>query len=116
MPSQSKLKRTVSPRGSLSLTATAAKNEFGRALDEAIRGNRVVITKRDTPKAVLISMEEYQALTRSSEAALATLSAEYDGLFARFQQPAMRRALDSAFQMSPEDMSKAAVKAARKRG
>src|SRR5271163_1134979 len=44
-----------------SVTATDAKNEFARVLESVIRGNRVFITKHDAPKAVLISIDEFEA-------------------------------------------------------
>ena len=47
---------------SVSFTATEAKNEFGRLLEKAILGDVVVITRHDAPKAVLISIEEFNAL------------------------------------------------------
>jgi len=40
------------------VTATEAKNKFGRLLEKAMQGGVVVITKHDAPKAVLISMDE----------------------------------------------------------
>ena len=40
-----------------SYTATEAKNEFGRVLGQAIQGTTVLITKHDTPRAVLISID-----------------------------------------------------------
>ena len=46
------------------VTATKAKNEFGRLLDTAMQGTAVVITKHDAPRAVLLSMEAFTALTR----------------------------------------------------
>ena len=42
-----------------SMTATDAKNEFGRVMDVVLQGGAVVITRHETPKAVLISFEEY---------------------------------------------------------
>jgi prevent-host-death family protein len=47
-----------------SFTATQAKNEFGRILERVIRGETVVITRHDAPKAVLISMEDEEELER----------------------------------------------------
>jgi hypothetical protein len=38
-------------RALTSMTATDAKNEFGRAMDTVLQG-RGVITRHDTPKAV----------------------------------------------------------------
>lgn len=97
-----------------SFTATEAKNEFGRLLERAIQGETVVITKHDTPKAVLISIDEYNA--RSPQAELASLTAEFDAMFERMQTEKARAALDEAFHSTPEQLGRAAVAAVRKRG
>jgi prevent-host-death family protein len=99
-----------------SFTATDAKNEFGSLLERAIQGGAVVITKHDAPKAVLMSMDEYNALSRATELKLDTLSGEFDALLARMQTPKARVAMKAAFNSSPKQLGKAAVAAARKRG
>jgi prevent-host-death family protein len=97
-------------------TATEAKNEFGRLLDRAVQGATVVITKHDAPKAVLISMEKFNALQQAPQLKLDTLSAEFDDLLARMQTTKARGSMERAFNASPERLGKAAVLAARKRG
>lgn len=98
------------------VTATDVKNEFGRVLEKVIQGGIVVITKHDEPKAVLISMREFNALTNANRIKLDTLSAEFDALLARMQTPAARAGMKAAFDASPKQMGKAAVAMARKRG
>lgn len=99
-----------------SISATDAKNEFGRILEKAIQGGTVVITKHDAPKAVLISVDEFNALSRANRVKLDTLSGEFDELLARMQTPASRVGMKAAFDASPKQLGKAAVAAARKRG
>lgn len=99
-----------------SFTATEAKNEFGRLLEKAIQGELVLITKHDAPKAVMLSMDEFNALSRASESKVNTLSAEFDSLLERMQGPAARKAMDVAFHASPKQLGRAALTAARKRG
>lgn len=99
-----------------SFTATEAKNEFGRVLEKAIRGGVVLITKHDAPKAVMLSMDEFNALSGTSERKINALSAEFDSLLARMQGPAARNAMDAAFHASPTQLGRAALRAARKRG
>jgi antitoxin Phd len=95
------------------VAASEAKNQFGQVLESALRDGAVVITKHDAPKAVLISIEELEAIaTRGS---LDTLAREFDAKYARMQKPAFGKALDSAFAASPKQLGAAAVKAARKR-
>jgi prevent-host-death family protein len=99
-----------------SVTATEAKNKFGRLLEKAMQGGVVVITKHDEPKAVLISMNEYTALSNAPESRINTLSAEFDSLLMSMQRPGVRNSIQAAFRASPKRMGKAAVAAARKRG
>jgi prevent-host-death family protein len=99
-----------------SYTATEAKNEFGRVLDQAIQGSTVVITKHDTPRAVLISMDKFNALQQAPQLKLNTLSTEFDALLARMQTAPARAGMKRAFNASAEQLGKAAVGAARKRG
>ena len=98
------------------VTATEAKNKFGRLLERAMQGGVVVITKHDAPKAVLISMDEYTALASAPESRINTLSAEFDSVLMRMQRPGARNAMQAAFHASPKQLGKAAVVAARKRG
>jgi antitoxin Phd len=104
------------PGESARFTATQAKNEFARALELALQGGNVVITKHDAPKAILISMDEFNRLTHAAEFNLNTLSAEFDAMLNRMQTPKARSAMESAFSASPKELGKAAVSAARKRG
>ena len=99
-----------------SYTATEAKNEFGRVLEQAIHGTTVVITKHDSPRAVLISMDQFQALRQAPQVKLNTLSEQFDALLARLQTPAARRGMARAFNASTKQLGKAAVAAARKLG
>jgi antitoxin Phd len=99
-----------------SFTATVAKNEFGRLLDVALQGRTVYITKHDAPKAVLLSVEQYNSLIDSPDFKLDTLSNEFDALLAQMQTPEARRRMTAAFSASPRQLGEAAVAAARKRG
>ena len=99
----------------VAVSATDAKNEFGRILEKVIQGGRVVITKHDSPKAVLISMEEFNTLSNAHRAELEALSAEFDTLLARMQTPAARAGMKAAFRATPKELGRAAAAAARKR-
>ena len=100
----------------LTVTATEAKTRFGPLLETAIRGGSVVITKHDTPKAVLLSMEEFEALRGSQPADLNALSDEFDSLLARLQTTGNRKALKSAFDATPRELGRLAVANQRRRG
>jgi antitoxin Phd len=95
-----------------SVAATRFKNEFGAVFEQAALGGAVAITKHNTPKAVLMSYAEFQALTRSSSPVLDELTEEFDGLLERMQTPKARAAMESAFDATPQELGRAAVKAA----
>ena len=50
-----------------SISATEAQNTFGQLLDRTIAGRVVAITRHREPRAVLLSIEEYRALTQKLE-------------------------------------------------
>jgi PHD/YefM family antitoxin component YafN of YafNO toxin-antitoxin module len=82
----------------------------------AVQGGAVVITKHDVPRAVIVSVETFNALSRASETRLDTLSREFDALLARLQTPKARRGMKAAFAASGKRLGKAAVASARTRG
>ncbi|HJZ98449.1 MAG TPA: type II toxin-antitoxin system Phd/YefM family antitoxin [Candidatus Solibacter sp.] len=98
------------------IPATSAKNQFGRLLESAIQGRRIVITKHDVPKAILMSMDEYNALAGGPRPKLNVLTEEFDALLESMQTPKARAAMKRAFNASPKQLGRAAVEAARKRG
>jgi prevent-host-death family protein len=100
----------------VSVTATEAKNEFGRLFETAIAGRPVVITKHGTAKAVLMSKADFDALSGSSEPDLDALGDEFDAMLARMQAPGTREKMRRAFGASPDALGKSAVAAARRRG
>ena len=99
-----------------SFTATDAKKQFGQVLELVLRGGVVVITKHDAPKAIVLSMDEFDALTQGAASRLDSLSADFDAMLARMQTPRARAGMKAAFGASPKELGRAAVAAARKRG
>ena len=81
-----------------------------------VQQGMVAITKRDKARAVLLSMEEYQALLERSPDPLKILTAEFDALVARMQTPVAKAAGRALFKATPAELGKAAVSAVRKRG
>ena len=102
----------VEPR---SFSASDAKNQFGRVLETALADGVVMITKHDAVKAVLVSAEEFTALTGAREPALDTLSREFDRLLARMQTPKSRAGMKTAFEATPTQLGQAAVEGVRRR-
>ena len=103
-------------RAPIKMTATDAKNQMGHVLETVMQGSVVLITKHETPKAAVIPMAEYEKFSRATEARLNALSGEFDAILARMQTPKARAGMQAAFDASPEQLAKAAVAFARKRG
>jgi antitoxin Phd len=99
-----------------SVTATYAKNEFGRVLETAIERGAVAITRHETAKAVLVGMDEFNSLVSSRDGDLNTLSDEFDALLSKMQTSNARKGMKGAFDASPADLGRAALMSARKRG
>jgi antitoxin Phd len=99
----------------IKISATEAKNKLGEVLDSVLQGGMVLITKHETPKAVLLSMEEYGALSGAAQSRLDTLNGEFDALLERMQTPKARAGMKAAFAASPKQLGKAAVARGRAR-
>jgi antitoxin Phd len=110
------LAQEVEPLMPVTMNATDAKNQMGHVLDTVMHGGVVLITKHETPKAAVIPIEEYERFSRAAEAKLSALSSEFDALLDRMQTREARAAMQAAFEASPEQLAKAAVQFARKRG
>ena len=96
------------------VAATEAKNAFGSVLDTAIARGMVAITKRDRPRAVLISFEEYNALVAALPDPIAALRGEFDALVAKMQTPKAKKAARGLFRATPAALGRAAVTAAKR--
>ena len=94
------------------VTASRLKNEFGSVFEQAAVDGAVVITKHDTPRAVLLSYAEFEALTAATPS-LDDLSERFGALLATMQTSEAKAGVAAAFDASPEEMGAAAVKAAR---
>ncbi len=96
------------------VAATTVKNEFGTILDRAMRDGAVAITRHDTARAVLLSYEEFESLTKARSRNLDSLSDEFDDLLETMQSPKAKKAMMAAFESSPAELGRSAVKAAAK--
>lgn len=95
------------------VAATKVKNEFGAILEQTIHSGAVAITRHDTPKAVLLSFDEFESLVNERSRSLDDLNAEFDELLAQVQPPSARKGVEAAFNASPVELGRAAVKAAQ---
>lgn len=98
------------------VAATRLKNEFGTILEQTVRSGAIAITKHDTPKAVLLSYEEFEALVKMRSFTLEQHSAQYDALLSHMQTPEARKGMKAAFDASPLELGRAAVERAAATG
>jgi antitoxin Phd len=97
------------------MPATQAKNRFASILEDVMRGREVIITKHNSPKAVVMSVERFHALAQASTPDLTALSADFEARLARMQTPKARTAMQTALDASPEELGRAALKHNRSR-
>ena len=97
------------------VTATALKNSAADVLDQVAAQGAVAITKHDKPRAVLVSIKQYERMTGAENNLLNELQAEYRGMLERMQVPEQKAAAKRAFNATPNELGKAAVAAARRR-
>ena len=94
------------------VSASEAKNSFGQMLDRVAREGPLAITRHEKPFAVLVPIDEYRALVGAQTVSLDSLSAEFDALLERMQQPGQVTAMQRAFASTPRELGRAAVKEA----
>ena len=97
------------------IAATQAKNTFGELLDRVAAAGAVAITRHDTPKAVLLSFEEFESLSKGRSESLDALSTKFESLLERIQSPVAKKGMETAFHAAPAALGRAAAKAARRR-
>jgi antitoxin Phd len=97
------------------VSAADAKNQFRHILDTAIAGDTVAITRYGEVKAIMMSVEEYESLSRDPARKLNLLTEHFDAMLARMQTDEARQGMRIAFNASPEEMGRAAVKVARRK-
>ena len=96
------------------VTATELKNSTAEVIEQVAARRAVAITRHDKPRAVLLSIEEYESLTRQEPDYFAGLMQTYRGMLDLMQGPEQRAAADKLFQATPDELGSAAVWAARK--
>ena len=68
-----------------SVSASDAKNRFGRILDRVATDGGVAITRRRQPIAVVIPVDAYVRLAGAEDGALNSLASEFDRVLERMQ-------------------------------
>ena len=97
------------------ISATELKNATADVFEQVAAHRAVAITRHDKPRAVLLSIDQYEALTAQHNPPwLEKLHKEYSGLLDRMQGPEQRAAAERAFNATPEELGEAAVSASRR--
>jgi prevent-host-death family protein len=104
----------TSSREIVRVTSTEAQNGFGRMLDVVAKGNTVLITKHNATQAVLMSVNQYEALSRTDVPDLDALTAEFDQMLERMQRPEVRAGIRAGLSASPAELGRAARAAAER--
>ena len=96
------------------ISATELKNATADVFEQVGARRAVAITRHDKPRAVLLSVEQYEALTGEKNPDwLEKLHEEYRGLLDRMQGPEQRAAAEKLFKATPEELGEAALWAAQ---
>lgn len=97
-----------------SIPAEELKNAPGAVLEQAAQGRAVVVTRRSAPRAVILSIEDFQALARDRSPDLAELEGRFDELVAAMQTKESKAGVAALFRATPSELGRAAAGAARK--
>lgn len=98
------------------ITATELKNATADVFEQVAARRAVAITRHDKPRAVLLSIEQYEALTgQQNPEWLEKLHEEYRGMLDRMQGPEQRAAAEKLFKATPEELGEAALWAAQQK-
>jgi len=98
------------------ISATDLKNATADVFEQVTAKRTVAITRHEKPRAVLLSVEQYEALTgQQNPDWLEKLHEEYRGLLDRMQGPEQRAAAEKLFRATPEELGEAALWAAQQK-
>ena len=98
------------------ISATELKNATADVFEQVAARRAVAITRHDKPRAVLLSVEQYEALAgQQNPDWLEKLHEEYRGLLDRMQGPEQRAAAEKLFKATPEELGEAALWAAQQK-
>jgi antitoxin Phd len=86
------------------VTATELKNSTADVFDQVSKTGAVAITRHDKPRAVLLTVDQYAALTQSALPGLDGLKREYEQMLDDMQKPEQREAARRAFNATPEEL------------
>ena len=97
------------------ITATELKNSTADVFEQVAAKQAIVITRHEKARAILLSVEQYEALAGQRPEWLEKLHEEYRGMLERMQGPEQRAGAEKLFRATPEELGQAALWAARQK-
>jgi antitoxin Phd len=97
------------------ITATELKNATADVFEQVAAKQAIAITRHEKPRAILLSVEQYEALTGHRPEWLEKLHEEYRGMLERMQGPEQRAGAEKLFRATPEELGQAALWAAQQK-
>ena len=97
------------------ITATELKNSTADVFEQVAAKQAIAITRHEKPRAILLSVEQYEALAGHRPEWLEKLHEEYRGMLERMQGPEQRAGAEKLFRATPEELGQAALWAARQK-
>ena len=97
------------------ITATKLKNSTADVFEQVAAKQAIAITRHEKPRAILLSVEQYEALTGHRPEWLEKLHEEYRGMLDRMQGPEQRAGAEKLFRATPEELGQAALWAAQQK-
>lgn len=101
------------------VTATQLKSATADVFDLVLREGAVALHRHEKPRGVLLSMEQYEALSdRPPDPQpdwLADLTLQCQAMVDEMQSPEQKAAALRAFNATPEELGEAAVRGAQRR-
>ncbi len=93
-----------------SVSATELKNSTADVFDLVATRQAVAIRRHDKPRAVLLSMDAYEALTGQEPDWLDGLRQQYRGMLEKMQSPEQKEAALRLFEATPQELGEAALR------
>jgi prevent-host-death family protein len=97
------------------ITATELKNATADVFEQVAAKQAIAITRHEKPRAILLSVEQYEALAGQRPDWLEKLHEEYRGMLERMQGPEQRAGAEKLFRATPEELGQAALWAAQQK-
>ena len=97
------------------ITATELKNSTADVFEQVAAKQAIAITRHEKPRAILLSVEQYETLTGQQPEWLEKLHEEYRGMLERMQGPEHRAGAEKLFRATPEELGQAALWAAQQK-